>query len=95
MKKNDHSLKSLIREFSKRPAYRERLNQAKIRVFWDEEMGPTFNREVKQIYVKKRVLYLSVHSSVVRQELHMSREVILKRMNELLEEDYLKEVVVR
>lgn len=92
--KSDLSLKDLVRAFGQQPAYRERLNQARIRVFWKEEMGKTFNEAVKSIYLKNRVLYLNVHSSVVRQELQYSKEALLRRLNQLLEEDYLREVVI-
>lgn len=95
MSKNDFSLKELVNIFSQQPAYRDRLNQARIRVFWKEEMSNTFNEAVKQIIVRDRRLILTVHSSVVRHELHLSKEALLRRMNEVLDEDYLREVVIR
>lgn len=95
MSKNDLSLKELITAFSNQPAYKERLNQARVRVFWKSEMGQTIANEVEKIWISKRVLYLSVRSSVVRQELHMSKTSILNKMNALLDETYLQDVIVR
>jgi hypothetical protein len=95
MKKNDHSMKELVTAFRRLPAFRERLNLARIREFWRQEMGKTIGQGVDKIFIRDQKLYIVVRSSALRQELQMSKAAILTKMNQVIGEAYLSDVIVK
>ncbi len=95
MNKNDFSLGELIRSFGQQPKYKERLYLAKIREFWRHNMGRTLSEGVQKIYLTDRKVVFVVQSSTLKHELLMSRDSILKKVNDVVEEDYFTEVVIR
>jgi predicted nucleic acid-binding Zn ribbon protein len=49
---------------------------------WESLMGKTVASRTKQIYIKNRILYIQVTSSVMKSELLMMRQDIIARLNE-------------
>ena len=95
MNKNDFSLSELIRNFGQQPKYKERLYLAKIREFWRLNMGKTLAEAVHKIYLTDRKVVFVVRSSTLKHELQMSKDSILRKVNDVVEEEYFTDVVVR
>jgi predicted nucleic acid-binding Zn ribbon protein len=62
---------------------------------WEELLGKAISSRTKYIYIKDRVLYVQMNSSVARSELLMMRQSILEKMNELAGEKLIDSVVIR
>ncbi|MFM2135256.1 MAG: hypothetical protein RL021_656 [Bacteroidota bacterium] len=71
------------------------FNSTKALEAWPIVMGPMVARHTTSIRIAEGVLYVSLDSAPLRQELFQSREQILKSMNEAAGSDVLKEVVFR
>ena len=52
-------------------------------------------RVTKNIYIKDRTLFVQLGSSVVRSELMMIRDEIMKRLNERAGKDVIDKIVLR
>jgi len=62
---------------------------------WESIMGKTVSSRTKQIQIRDKVLYISVTSSVLKNELNMMRNDIVCKMNELAGERLIERIVVR
>ena len=95
MNKNDFSLGELIRSFGQQPKFKERLYLAKIRIFWQENMGRTLSEGVHKIYLTEKNVVFVVRSSTLKHELLMSKDSILRKVNDVVGEEYFTDVVIR
>jgi hypothetical protein len=58
-------------------------------------MGPAIAKHTTDLKVYRQKLYVQIDSAALRQELAMGREKIRKMFNRELQEEYLKEVIIR
>jgi hypothetical protein len=94
-KKNDISLqdamKDMLQEFKLAP----QLNETRVKSLWEQLMGKTIATYTSNITVRKNVLYLTILSAPLKQELSYAKEKIRSLINEEMGEDYIREVVIR
>lgn len=57
------------------------LNQHRLVESWKDVVGPVIYRYTTNIYIKNQTLYVQLSSSVIRQELQMSREMLVRNLN--------------
>ncbi|MGB8490754.1 MAG: DUF721 domain-containing protein [Bacteroidales bacterium] len=62
---------------------------------WEETVGKAISSRTSGIYIKDRVLYIRLSSSVVRNELLMVREALREKLNEKAGREIIKEIVLR
>lgn len=62
---------------------------------WPQMMGPTIAEYTQQIYLKNGTLYISLTSAVLRNELLMCREMLIKRLNKEIGSPLVKEIIFR
>lgn len=90
--KNDHPLSDLLKRFMHQDKIKPRLYQKRIEQAWLAMMGKTINRHTVSIKIRDQVLLVKVSSSSLMHELHFARPEMLERFNEILEEEYLKDI---
>ena len=94
-KSNEVSLKQVLKEMVETYRLQSRLNQTKIRAFWEKSMGSAILRYTKDIKLRRNKLYISIESAPLRQELSYGKEKIRRLLNEELGEDTIQEVIIR
>lgn len=57
------------------------LNEFRIVDAWNDVVGPVIARYTRNVFIKNQTLYVQVASSVIRQELLMSRELLMRHLN--------------
>ncbi len=92
---NDETLKDALQRLSNDRQFKTKLRQAKIRDLWPQIMGQTIANYTGEIFIRKEILYLTITSSSLKQELTYGKDKIVKILNEELGEAYLKDVVIR
>lgn len=96
MRKNSQTLGDVIRDFFENsPALREKILQLRVQRGWGELLGPMVQQYTSNIYVKDRVLHVSITSSVLRSELLLCRERLVKSLNEYAGADVIGDIIVR
>lgn len=95
MRKNDQMLGEILAHLIQDPKYKAKLYQKKIEQAWQDVMGIWINRETRSIRVKEGSLIIKISSSALREELHFMREQIKEKINGLLGEEFIDEVVVK
>ncbi len=92
---NDETLKDALQRLSNDRQFKTKLRQAKINSLWSELMGQTIANYTTEIVVRREILYLTITSSSLKQELTYGKDKIMHLINEELGEEYLKDVIIR
>lgn len=96
IKKNAVTIKELLRDFmEENPEFYENILQTRVKEAWDETLGPGIAQYTTNIYIKDRILYVSISSSVVRSELMMCRDRLIKSLNQAAESSVIDNIIIR
>ena len=60
----------------------EKMMEIRVQRAWGEVLGPTIMQYTRNIYVRDKVLHVSLTSSVLRSELTLCRERLVKSLND-------------
>ena len=78
---NAQSIGELIRHYLRQEGLETPLNEVRLIKAWPEVLGPVINSYTKELYIKNQVLYVHLTSAVLRQELMMGREILVRNLN--------------
>lgn len=96
MKDNhDHSLKDVFKELVKSYKWEDKLDEVKLVNSWETIVGKMIADHTTHMTVKKKVLYIKLDSSVIRNELMMARSKIVEAINKEMGADVINELVLR
>ena len=93
-KTNDQPLSEVLQQMVHVFRLKPNLYKTKIENLWAERMGKSIATYTRDIKIKDNVLFVTIESASLRNELHFGREKIRAMFNEELGEDFLKEVVI-
>lgn len=88
-------LKELVKKYLDDVPYRKRLKRGMILSLWDETVGDAIAREAKNVRFEHGKLVINVKNPAWRQEIHMKRFSIAKKLNNQVGEKIIKEIIVR
>ena len=71
-----------------------KLKEARLIAAWSEVLGPLSKPDDK-LYINNKVLFASLSSSVIRNELYMMRSTLIQRLNEHVGEEVITDIVFR
>lgn len=71
------------------------INKTRIMNAWYKVLGTTIEKYTSKLYVSKRTLYVTLSSSLVRSELLMMREKLIKNLNEEVGASIIDDIVIR
>ena len=94
-RRNSQSIGDVIKQFINESNLENKIFEQKIIRLWPEIMGPQIAEMTTNIYVKNKVLYISVSSSVLRNELLMCRSTLVKSINKSIGTELLSNVIIR
>ena len=80
--KNDMSLGDAITHYLKKNRLFGRFLEEEVKTAWPEVMGAAIAKHTKDVQIEKGVLLVKLDSAVLRVELEMGRELIVRRLNE-------------
>lgn len=82
MKRNNtEKLGDVIRKLLRQEGLETPLNEHRLIESWRDVVGQAIYKYTTNLYIKNQVLYVNISSSVVRQELQMGREILIKNLN--------------
>lgn len=94
-KRNDLTLKEALQATLKELRLDGHLKELQVRAVWDKLMGKKIETYTSEVRVHRGVLYITVLSAPLRQELSFAREKIRDLINEELGENYVRDVIIR
>ena len=82
MRRNDaEQIGEMIRKFFRQSGLESPLNEYRLVQAWREVVGPAISRYTSNLYIKNQILYVHLTSSVLRQELMMGRDILVRNLN--------------
>jgi len=73
----------------------DKLREVGIIGSWEEIVGKAISSRTTNVYIKDGILYVTLKSSVVRNELIMLREELRHKLNEKAGAEVIKEIVFK
>ena len=97
MKRNfdTKSLKSVLDKLIDKNSLSSGLNNVKIQSLWKKTMGGNVNSYTTEIHLKNKTLYVSLSSSVLRQELSYGKQKIIDLINNEIGTKIINKIVLR
>ncbi len=96
MKRNNAlPIGELIRHYLRQESLETPLNEVRLIKAWPEVVGPTINSYTGNLTIKNQVLYVHLTSSVLRQELMMGREILVRNLNQRVGAQVITNIVFR
>jgi predicted nucleic acid-binding Zn ribbon protein len=85
------ALKDYVREMN----LESKLNEVSLINSWEETVGRAIAQRTSKIYIRDRILYVHLNSSVVRNELAMLRQPLIGKLNEKAGQEVIIDIVFR
>lgn len=96
MKRNNtEQIGDVLRQFLRQQGLETPLNEYRLVDAWKDVVGPVIARYTTNLFIKNQVLYVSLSSSVVRQELMMGREMLVRNLNAQVGSQVIVNIVFR
>ena len=95
-RKNDNlPLGEALREFIKENKLQKGMDKVNAREAWSNLMGNGVNSYTSSVELRNGILFVSLSSSVLREELSHGKSKIIDLLNEELGRDLIRELVLR
>jgi predicted nucleic acid-binding Zn ribbon protein len=95
LSQNTHSLKEIILQLLKKEGLEEGLLHTRLYALWDELLGATVARNTRKKYIQGRTLFVHLNSSIVRSQLFMMRQDIVKQLNKSIGKELIDSLELR
>lgn len=92
---NAEKLGDILRRYLRQESLESPLNEQRLIDSWPRTVGPSIARYTRQLYIKNQILYVHLSSSVLRQELMMGRELLVKKLNESVGANVIYNIIFR
>ena len=94
-KSQTQNISEIISVIMKQNGLDEKLAEVRAIRSWEELLGKTVARYTKNLYIKNKTLYVSLNSSIVRNEIMMIRDDLIKKLNEKAGRKVIDKIVVK
>ncbi len=95
-RQNEHlNLGDALKEFIKENRLQKGMDKVDAREAWTKLMGNGVNNYTQNVELKGETLFVSLTSSVLREELSYGKSKIIKMLNEELGKELIKKMVLR
>ena len=96
MKRNNtEQVGDVIRRLFRQEGLETPLNEYRLVEAWKDVVGAQIARYTLDLYIKNQTLYVHLASSVVRQELMMAREMLVRNLNAQVGSQVIVDIVFR
>ncbi len=89
------SLGDVLKEFIQSNRLQSGLDKISVKDAWHSVMGEAISKYTTDVKLERNTLYVSLSSSVLREELGYGKEKIINLLNEVLDKDLIKKLVLR
>jgi hypothetical protein len=92
--KNEMNIKQALDQYMKRFGLQRKVEEIKLVQLWPEIAGEFIARNTSDLQVRERRLIIRVNSSVIKHQLLISRDTIIQRVNQFMEQEYINDLVL-
>jgi predicted nucleic acid-binding Zn ribbon protein len=88
----EQPLKEVIEKFLKAYAWDGKMKEMDIVAAWPELMGIAVANRTKEIRIQNKKLFLTIDSSVMREELLLGKQIIIDRLNDYAGQEIVTDI---
>ena len=88
-------IKNIIENFVEQKSISDGIFNVKVQKAWVNSVEKKILDYTKEIYVKDEVLYIKVSNPILKQEILYSKQKVINLINEELEKDLIKKIVLK
>ena len=88
-------IKNIIENFVEQNSISDGIFYVKVQKAWENAVEKKILDYTKEIYVKGEVLYIKVSNPILKQEILYSKQKVINLINEELEKDLIKKIVLK
>lgn len=92
---NTEQVGDVIRRLLRQEGLETPLNEYRLVDAWKDVVGETISRYTTNLYIKNQVLYVHLSSSALRQELMMSRQLLVRNLNAQVGSQVIVNIIFR
>lgn len=92
---DDYTVGDILKEFIKESKLEQGLDMVQVKELWASLMGPTISNYTTQVDFYKNILYVTLSSAVLKQELALGKQKIIDLFNKTLEKELVKDLIFR
>jgi len=90
---NEYTLKQAIEALIDQYKIQERLSETSVVNDWEKIVGKMISRHTKNIYIKKRILFVELDNAALRNELSYAKTKLVAAINKSLNSEAIDEIV--
>ena len=90
---NSEHISDILQRYLREEGLETPLNQHRLINSWGDVMGQGILRYTGDIFIKNQTLYVQIRSSVLKQDLMMSRQALVKRLNEHINAQVITDII--
>lgn len=92
---NESPISDVLKAFIENNKLQSGMDKIDVEKAWKDLMGNGVNTHTKDVMLKGTTLYVTLSSSVLREELSHGKQKIIMMLNDELRKDVVKELVLR
>jgi len=92
---NESPISDVLKAFIENNKLQSGMDKIDVEKAWKDLMGNGVNTYTKDVILKGTTLYVTLSSSVLREELSHGKQKIIMMLNDELRKDVVKELVLR
>ena len=89
------SLAEALKDYTKEMHLDVKLSEIGLINSWEEVVGKAIASRTSKVYIKDKVLFVYLRSSVVRNELLMLRQALKEKLNEKAGAEVINDIVLK
>ncbi len=90
--RDEQPIGSILKNFIQSGKLEKGLDKVAVRNAWNQMMGVAIAKYTTQIYLERNTLYVTLSSSVLREELSYGKQKIIDMLNEELGKPLIKKI---
>jgi len=92
---NTQPLSEVLNDFfSENPVIVEKIAENRLLNAWETTLGKSVSRYTEKLYIRNKTLYVSLSSSVLRNELSLCRSDLIAKLNKEAGMDVINQIVL-
>ncbi|MEZ4858142.1 MAG: DUF721 domain-containing protein [Flavobacteriaceae bacterium] len=92
---NHSTIGAILKDYISSSKLENGLNKISAEEAWHEVMGDAISKYTNQVLLERDTLFVQLSSSVLREELSYGKEKIIRLLNEALDKELIKKLVLR
>lgn len=92
-KTNDKTLKEAIEQMMQVYKIKRRYDETGIIAAWPELVGKSVANRTKELFINDKKLFIRIESSVIKNELVLIREQIIRKINNRVQSNLIEEII--